>query len=253
MFGAILGGGLALAGGVLGAKSAKDAAEIQAGAANEATAENRRQFDVSRSDLAPWRDAGGDAVNRIRMLLGLGGGSGPEFGSLNKKFTLEDFENDPVNQLGMKFGLDEGSKALRRMYGAKGMARSGAAIKGLTRYGTDYAGSKAGESRNRFLQDQDVIFNRLSGVSGTGQTATTNTAQIGAQSAATTGALNVGSANARGAAAIAGGNAYSNALSTIGGQMNTRMLLDSLNNRGSVSSSSPSPAFSMDNAYESYA
>jgi hypothetical protein len=290
MFGAILGGVAAGAvGGLFGAKGAKDAANIQAQAAAEATAEQRRQFNTSRSDLAPYRRAGGSAVNRLSDLLGLEseygvpGGRTPkgaldvtswaaqhgynlpqgrewddtelgnlyrggyknyldqfvsanpdsiarpdDFGSLNRRFTMADFEADPVNKLGLQFGLDEGTKAIRRMFGAQGMGRSGAAVKGLTRFGTDYAGSKAGESRARFLQDQDITFNRLAGVSGTGQTATTNTAQLGANMANNIGQNLTGAANARGAAQIAGMNAIAAPFAQVGNTLSTKYLLDSM-------------------------
>jgi hypothetical protein len=230
MFGALLAGaGISAVGGLLGAKGAKDAAKIQAGAADRATEEQRRQYDLSREDLAPWRGAGSDAINRMRALLGLGSDTGSaDFGSLNRRFTMEDFEADPVNKLGLQFGLDEGTKAIRRMFGAQGMGRSGAAVKGLTRFGTDYAGSKAAESRNRFLQDQDITFNRLAGVSGTGQTATTNTAQFGANMATNIGQNITGAANARGAAQIAGMNAIAAPFGQVGNTLSTKFLLDSM-------------------------
>lgn len=302
MFGALAASaGINAIGSIIGAKGAEDAAEIQAGAANTATGEQRRQFDISRADSAPYRAAGSAAVSRLSNLLGLdipgasrssgdlvimAGGvptlnpkyendpaavkawnevlslhntglgasgystasdpawianqlaqrlpatSGTErpgdFGSLNRRFTLEDFEADPVNKLSMQFGMDEGTKAIRRMFGAQGMGRSGAAAKGLTKFATDYAGSKAAESRGRFIQDQDITFNRLSGVSGTGQTSTAHTASLGANMATNIGNNITGAANARGAAAIAGANAYAAPISQVGNIMSTKYLLDGM-------------------------
>lgn len=226
---------LSLGGAAMQANAAENAAHEQSQAAREATGEQGRQFDLARSDLAPWRSAGGDAIARIRALLGLGKDTGsPDFGSFNRRFTLEDFNADPVNQLGFQFGLDEGAKALRRMYGANGMGRSGAAAKALTRFGTDYAGSKAGDSRARFLQDQDIMFNRLSGVAGTGQTATTNTAQLGANYATNVGNNLIGASNARGASEIAGANAYGGALSNIGNNITSAYMMNSAFGRPTV-------------------
>lgn len=256
MFGAILGGIAAGAvSGLFGAKGAKDAANTQARSADAATAEQRRQFDLARADSAPFRNAGTDAVNRLRLLLGLGGNSSSaDFGSLNRRFTLDDFESDPVNQLSMQFGLDEGTKAIRRMLGASGMARSGAAVKGLTRFATDYTGSKAAESRNRFLQDQDVTFNRLAGVSGTGQTATANTSALGANMANNVAQNIIGAGNARGAAAIAGANAIAAPIAQAGNALTTKYLLDSMRRPTTPSFASPrGPSFTMDNAYENFA
>lgn len=155
-------------------------------------------------------------------------GQPSDFGSLNRKFTIGDFEADPVNQLGLKFGLDEGTKAIRRMLGAKGALQTGGAVKGLTRYATDYTGSKAAESRSRFIQDQDITFNRLSGVSGSGQTATANSAALGANTANNMAQNVVGAGNARGAAAIAGSNAIAAPIAAAGNVMTTKYLLDSM-------------------------
>ncbi len=226
---AAVGVGASVVGGAMQADAAKSAARTQAKAADRATFEQARQFDLAREDLAPFREAGSDAVSRIRALLGLGKNTGsPDFGSLNSRFTMADFEADPVNQLGLRFGLDEGSKAIRRMFGASGMGRSGAAAKALTRFGEDYAGSKAAESRGRFLQDQDILFNRLSGVAGTGQTATSNTAALGAQTAQNIGQNIMGAANARGAASIAGANAIAGGLGNAANVVTTKYLLDGM-------------------------
>lgn len=174
-------------------------------------------------------------------------------GDLLRKFTLEDFEADPVTKLSMQFGLDEGNKALRRTLGASGMARSGAAVKALTKFNSDYAGSKAGESRNRFVQDQDLVFNRLSGVAGTGQTATQNTAALGANMATNVGQNIVGAGNARGAAAIAGGNAMTGALNSTANAIQTKYLIDGMRTPQPSFSAPSAPRFAMDNAYENFA
>jgi hypothetical protein len=163
----------------------------------------------------------------------------PEYGSLNRRFSIADFDADPVNQLGLRFGQEEGSKAIRRMFGASGMGRSGPAAKALTRFGVDYGNTKAGESRGRFMQDQDVVFNRLSGIAGTGQTATAQNNALSLNSAQSVGQNIVGAGNARGAAAIAGGNAFTNAAGQIGNTAMTKYYLDSL--RPSTPYSSPYP------------
>jgi len=301
-------GGAIIAGSIQ-ADAAEDAAAAQTGAAGKASAEQRRQFNISRQDFAPYRQVGSAAVTSLGRMMGLSGpgmtgypeslvdisggapkpiwdlyesdpayrkawdqveaqhrqnfsgqnftaGSDPvaierhlrmlmpkrapvtvdQNGSvvdvpLTRKFSMQDFENDPVIKAGLQFGLDEGTKAVRRTLGATGMARSGAAIKGLTRYATDYTGTKAAESYNRFYADQDRIFNRLSGLAGTGQTATTNTAQLGAGVAANIGNNMIGAANARGAASIAGGNAMAGGVGSIGNSLQTKFMLDDMDSR----------------------
>lgn len=74
---------VAVGGQVIGAMNKSDAAEGAQGAQSQATAgaiqEQRRQFDLTRSDLAPYRDAGGAAVNRLREWMGLGSNTGRTF------------------------------------------------------------------------------------------------------------------------------------------------------------------------------
>lgn len=69
--------GASLLGGLLGSDSASDAADAQAGATAASIAEQRRQFDLTRSDYAPYRSIGGNALRRLAALYGIeGGGAG---------------------------------------------------------------------------------------------------------------------------------------------------------------------------------
>ena len=256
-FGTILSVGSTLLGGALQADSAEDAASAQDAATRASIEEQRRQFDLNRADLAPYRRTGSAAVNRLAQLLGLPGSNvdeegfadaqrlwnaqnekgeyfqrvGPEptkemyttptgdvsdFGSLNKKFTLADFWDDPVTKASYQFGLDTGTKALGNMAGARGNRNSGAQLKALTRFATDYTGGQAAGSQARFVGDQDRTFNRLSGVAGTGQTAATTGAMLGQQGANTVSGLMGAQGNARGAAAIGGANAVAGGLQNAG-------------------------------------
>lgn len=281
----------AVAGGtVVQSMTANKAADAQTSATNSAIGEERRQFDLNRRDLAPYRDAGRQAIGRLSEMMGLGAqerdpryqqifdrmvaerdqnhkniygfsifdpnagwaegipdfekdrlaeAAGREFqtqypdaqlggGELTKKFTEQDFRDDPVVKLGLESGLNEGTQAIDRMMGARGMRNSGAALKGLTRFATDYTGQKAGDSYNRFYADQDRTFNRLSGIAGSGQTAATNTAAMGSQSTGRVGDLMTAGGNARGAAAISQGNAFNQGLNTVGNWWNQNQMLDKL-------------------------
>lgn len=270
----IIGGAIGVS-ALLGKDATEDAASGQASAAGAATAEQRRQFDISREDLAPFRDAGGAAVNRLSSQLGLNnpalsdvvmvGSGGPvlnpkykdnpdvvkawdetlalhrnlfegrgywersdpkwiteqitqrvpqsvnkppaEFAALNRQFTMRDFENDPVNQIQGSFMQDEARKAIERRAAAMGGWDSGATLKALTRFGSDYGNQRAGESYNRFVGDQTTQFNRLASVAGLGQTSANQTATLGANMANNIGANTMAAANARGAAGVAGANA----------------------------------------------
>lgn len=158
------------------------------------------------------------------------GGNRGEFGDspLLRQFTVGDFYNDPVSQLSMKYGMDMGQRGINNMAGARGNINSGATLKALTRFGQDYAGSKAAESQQRFVGDQTNVYNRLAGISGTGQTAATQTGQMGMSGAQNIGNIMTAQGNARGAAAISQGNAQSQSANTVGNYFQQQQMLDKL-------------------------
>lgn len=138
--------------------------------------------------------------------------SNPLYGSLSKNFTEQDFWDDPVTKLGFQFGLDEGTKGVNRMAAAGGSLDSGKTLKELTRYATDYTGTKAGDSFNRFNTNQTNQFNRLASLAGVGQTAAN---QISSQGVATGQGIaqnQIGIGNARAASAIGSANALTGAV-----------------------------------------
>lgn len=272
-----------LLGSAMNSNSSNNAVNAQQQATDQASAENKRQYDLTRTDMAPWRDAGGAAVGKLRDMLGLGtgqnkvgtvytrpgtgeqykwnganwvnmadapiaswdsndaqnwansqGSDGSDYGNspLLRKFTTADFNADPVAQLGLQFGLDEGRKGIDNMAGARGMRNSGATLKALTQFGTDYGNTKANESYNRFVGDQTNIYNRLAGLAGTGQSAANSVASAGMNTANMNSQLTSGMGNARGAASIAGGNAWSSGLQNIGNQYQQQSMLDKILNKG---------------------
>lgn len=129
-------------------------------------------------------------------------------GSLIRKFTLADFLSDPVTQASYQSGLDLGTQALNRSAGSRGNLNSGAQLKALLRFGTDYTGQQAAGSQARFVGDQTNTFNRFASLSGLGQTSAAQTGQLGQSSAQNIGQILTAQGNARGAAAIAQGNAW---------------------------------------------
>lgn len=69
--GPAIGGGVSLISGAMGSDSSESAAQTQADSGAAAIAEQKRQYDLNRSDLAPWRDTGGAALGKLSSLLGL--------------------------------------------------------------------------------------------------------------------------------------------------------------------------------------
>lgn len=183
---ALVGGGLSLAGGLFGADAAKKAGRAQAQAAEHAANLQHEQYLQTREDFTPWREAGVRSLSQLEQRL-------PE---LTKRFTMADFELDP----GYQFRLSEGEKAIQRAAAARGMSLSPASLQELLRYNQGLSSGAFTDSYNRFTQDQGNIYNRLAGLSGTGQTAAQQLGSLGMQSA-----NNIGNYLTSGAAANAAG------------------------------------------------
>lgn len=71
---AVAGG--SLVGGILSRNAAGDAADTQAGAANNASALTQQQYLQNRADLAPYRQAGYNGLSQLQYLMGIGNPSG---------------------------------------------------------------------------------------------------------------------------------------------------------------------------------
>ncbi|WP_155947007.1 hypothetical protein [Pseudacidovorax intermedius] len=128
-------------------------------------------------------------------------------------FTGQDLQNEP----GYQFGRQQGEQGINRAQASRGNFLSGAAMKELTRYNEDYAGTKFNDAYSRALSswntnksaydsNRDRIYNFLSGQSTTGQN---SAAQVGAgnQQVANNMSNNLlASGAAQSAAGIAAGN-----------------------------------------------
>lgn len=132
----------------------------------------------------------------------------PLFGSLLKEFTGKDLASDP----GYQFRLGEGMQALDRSASARGGMYSGAQLKGLQKYGQDFASNEFTNAFNRNLANRQNTYNMLSGVTGTGQIATNQVAQQGLATGQMIGSNMIGAGNARASSYLAQGNALTNAL-----------------------------------------
>ena len=147
-----------LVSGFIQDRSAKRADNTQRQATADEIAENRRQYDQTRTDFEPWRTTGANALQQLA-------------GDINKPVTAEEVMSEP----GYQFGLDQGQRAIGQRIAAGGGRVSGQAIKASARYGTDYAASGYGAAYQR---GQDRL-NRLASLANVGQTATGQTAAAG--------------------------------------------------------------------------
>ena len=80
------------------------------------------------------------------------------------------------------------------------------------RFNQDLASNEYGNAYNRFTQNQSNAFNRLSGLSGTGQAATQQIGQYGGNMANNVGNLYTQQGNAQAAGQVGSANAWNNAI-----------------------------------------
>jgi len=139
------------------------------------------------------------------------GGSTPtdgDYGSLLKKFGMEDFQADP----GYQFRMDEGMRGVEGSAAARGGLLSGAAQKAIQKYGQGLASQEYGNAYSRFENDKTNTHNKLLSLIQAGQGSAnqmTNTAgQFAQNNASALGAYG----NASAAGSIGTANAWGNGL-----------------------------------------
>ena len=154
------------------------AADLQKQASDDAIGEWRKQYDVSREDFRPWREAGRRAITSLDKGITEGLFDLDDW----EGFGTEDFEASP----GYAFRKQEGETSHMRTLAARSGGRTGAAGKALTRYGQNLASGEFAASRARAEQDyslkqqkRQTSFKNLLNVSNVGQAATATTNQFG--------------------------------------------------------------------------
>lgn len=199
--------------------AAQAAANTQAAAADAATAEQRRQYDLTRSDQLPFLQAGQAGENRLLTLLGLKGGdpTDPSYGSMAKSFSASDFQADP----GYQFRLSEGLKALDKQAAARGGLISGAALKAASGYAGQQASDEYQNAYNRYNTNRASILNPLQSLAGQGQTQANALAEQGANYATAVGNNTMAAANARASGYVGSANAWNSAIGTGVNALNT--------------------------------
>lgn len=210
---AVVGAGASYLGASKSANASKDAASQQAAAANQADSTNWAMYNQNREDMMPWLTEGKGALTKLADLTGTSGRTTAEgYGSLTKPFSMEDFNADP----GYQFRLQQGQQALDRTLSRGGSVFSGAATKAAQRFGQGLATDEYDKAYNRFNQNQSNIYNRLAGLSGTGQTSAQQVGALGANAAANSANLVTGAANANAAGTVGAANAWNSGLQGVG-------------------------------------
>ncbi len=216
-------GGAQILSGYLQNKAAKDAANAQRDAANAGIAEQRRQFDLGREDMRPYREAGYSALGKLSDLIGS-----------YQPFDGKELASDP----GYQFGFNEGQRAVEQGAAARGGLFSGKTLRDLVQFGQDYGSTMFDRRMQMRLGEQGQRYNQLAGVAGTGQSAAMGGAQLGQQSAGTIADLLTQAGNARASGIVGQTNAITGALNNMGNMYLQTSMLDRLGGRGGVSARS---------------
>ena len=201
---ALIGGGMSLAGAVIGADASKSASRQAADAANNATATQLQMFNTTNQQQAPWRQAGENALSTIA--------------SMQPQFTHSFDANDLKTNLApnYQFMLDQGLGAVKNAGNLQTGLLSGNTLKGIADYTTNFAGNAYQNAFENYSKNQNNIFNRLSTIAGLG-----NAAAIAGGSQGVTAAGNAGTAQIAGGAAQAAGTM--GAANAITGGMNNAL------------------------------
>lgn len=198
---------------LIGASSAKSAANTQSAAANRAADLQQQQFEQTRQDQMPWLEAGKTALNALTPLA-----------TNYQEFGMNQFRADP----GYAFRLAEGQKALDRQAAARGGLISGAALKAASRYGQDMGSQEYTNAFNRYQAERQAKLGPLQSLAGVGQTTAQNLGQIGAANANAIGNYLTGGAAAQAAGQVGAANAVSGGLGTYLNYTSNNNLLNAL-------------------------
>jgi len=206
---------------------------------------------------------------RDRAAAEAAAGQDSEYGSMMRNFSATDRDTDPLyaqmspliqaamqraskfeTAPGYEFRKAEGAKGVENSAAARGGLLSGAALKAMERYGQDFASNEYGNWFNQSNTDRNFIsgqgdaaynrynnnntqrYNRLAGISGTGQQATNFVNTAGANYANQASQNAIGAGNAQAAGIVGQANALSGGLSGAYNSYQNNQLMNLIRNPG---------------------
>lgn len=204
---ALIAGAGSLLSGIFGSKGAKKAAQAQAQALQQAIAEQRRQYDQSRTDFMPFLNAGTGALGQVQGLLGLSGG---------------DTQAQLIEML-------EGSPAFTSRYdtGVDTILQNAAATGGLR--GGNTQGSLANFSSSLLADVIQQQLGNLGGLVQTGSGTANSLSSLGQSSAGNISNLLAAQGNAQAGGILGQATMFGRTLNDIGGIWQGQRLQDQLN------------------------
>lgn len=218
---AVIGGAALVYSANQSSRAAQSAAQMQADAADRASAQQAAATERQVQLGEPYRVTGTAAMNRLAAMTEPGGRLAQDYAP-----TLEDIQMDP----GYGFRFREGIKALNATAAARGGLISGNALKAATNYGQELGSQEYGNAysraQNLFQMNRNNLVDPLKFLSSQGQAAAAGQAANIGQGAANTANLTTGAANAQAAGVIGSANAYTNAIGQGVSMYQTNQLLN---------------------------
>ena len=193
------------AGSAYASKKSSKAAKTQAASADRASQIQQENFEQTRKDLMPYKQAGDTSLSQLM------GQMTPD-GYFNQTYTGQDIYSDPSYQ----FRLQQGQDAIQSSAAAKGGLLTGATLKALQNYGQESASQEYSNAYNRFNADQTNRYNRLSNLVGIGQNAAAQVGNAGAQTAQAVANNTMAGANSIAAGQVASANNWANTANNLG-------------------------------------
>ena len=187
-----------LAGGLFGGSAAQSAANTQANAAMYASNIENQQWLQTQKNLAPFMQAGTNALPAYLSALGLGGTGTGGSGAIN----TAGYTASP----GYQFQFGQGVNAINNAASNTGGVTGGNTLKALTGYGQGLASTNFQQYLNNLYQTV-----------GMGQNAAAGLGQLGAANANQVGANTIGAGNALAAGQVGTANALTGGINGLGG------------------------------------
>jgi len=223
------------------AEAAREGAQLQYGATQDAAARQREMFEILNAQQLPYRTAGGGALTSLQEML-------PYFTEKQapyRPFTAEDLKSNlaPNYEFMKQQGLGATAQSMNPGGGGSNidLARTkfaeefaGNAYQNALQ---NYMGQQQQGFNQRFTQGQQAfnqdlsaqqqlfnqgqsertnIYNKLAGMAGIGQTAANQTATLGTGTATNLGNIAIGGATALGAGNIGAANVMAGGYQNIG-------------------------------------
>ena len=197
--------GSAVIGGAATAYGASKAADAQKANADKVAGIQQQQYQQTREDLSPYRNIGQTASTQLTNRLS----------ELTSPISVD--PNQLENSDYYKFASTQGQKAVTNSAAARGLASSGAALKGAAAFAKGLATDTYKTAFDMANTNQTNAYNRLKGLVDTGENAAAQTGFLGEKAAYNTGSALTGGANAEAAADNKIGTSVGNLASNIGG------------------------------------